>query len=322
MPRLLLSVALLLPLALAGCANPRYGVFATSTNLGIDADVTAGKVVIGYDRTEGFVGPGYPETGTAPSVFGFIESDQNVFNPKVRQLYATGSAAELVTQDKTPDPLKDLKPEESLGPSKIMVFGTTTSIALRIGYGPNALLPDSISFGYKRREASLIPVLPATAATPETAATPAKYVSTLASIDMNTTTSTGLSKATVGVRQFFATGNAARNLAADKIIRGIYRLEAEGALSAGARDAAYDLAARTTVASCIQKGSGKFGDPARMRLEKLLSMSSLSAAQKKAILEDATDPASLSEAINKIVPGSTKQLQQIATEKAAQLCEA
>ena len=66
MPRSLLNVALLLPLALVGCANPKYGVFATSTNLGIDADATAGKVVIGYDRTEGFVGPGYPKTGTAP----------------------------------------------------------------------------------------------------------------------------------------------------------------------------------------------------------------------------------------------------------------
>ena len=41
MPRLLLSLALLPLLAFAGCAGPRYGVFATSTNLGIDADATA-----------------------------------------------------------------------------------------------------------------------------------------------------------------------------------------------------------------------------------------------------------------------------------------
>ncbi len=313
MPRLLLSVALLLPLALAGCANPKYGVFATSTNLGIDADATAGKVVIGYDRTEGFVGPGYPKTGTAPSVFGFIESDQNVFNPKVRQLYATGSAADLVTQEQAPSAPAA---EDSKGTAQMMVFGTTTSIALRVGYGPNAPLPDSISLGYKRHEASLIPV------EPSDGTTAVRYAPTLASIDMNTTTSKGPAETKVGVRQFFATGNAARNLAASGTIRGIFRHEAAEAMAAGAGDAARDRAARTTIASCIQKGAGPFTPAAGERLKKLLSVSSLSAPQKSAILEDSTDGASLSEAINKIVPGSTKQLQKIAADNAAQLCEA
>ena len=254
MPKLLVRLALLLPLALGGCAQLGYGVFATSTNIGIDADATAGKVVLGYDRTEGFIGPAYPQAGTAPSVVGFIDSNQNVFDPKVRQLYATGDAAELVTQRLTPpDPV----PLDSTGSSKTMVFGTTTSIALRVGFGPAAPLPDSISLGYKRREASVIPVLEAAPGVP------ARYAPTLASIDMGTTTSKGLPSTTLGVRQFFATGNAARNLAARQDTRDIFHHEAKKALSAGELEGQSVLDYTEVVANCIRAQPGPLDPPSK-----------------------------------------------------------
>ncbi len=313
MPRSLLNVALLLPLALVGCANPKYGVFATSTNLGIDADATAGKVVIGYDRTEGFVGPGYPKTGTAPSVFGFIESDQNVFNPKVRQLYATGSAADLVTQTEQPK-TPDL--EKSTGKSQMMVFGTTTSIALRIGYGPAAPLPDSISLGYKRREASLIPVEPGDDETE------AKYAPTLASIDMNTTTSKGLPEAKIGVRQFFATGHAARNLAADKVIRDIYRGEAASAVAAGQHDALLEKEARKRFVGCVSRSDEAFTTTETTRLTNILAQAEkdkkISPAQK-ARLEKAKDRVELQDTVAKILSGNAKDLDGI-VQSNPQLC--
>lgn len=82
MRTLILATLLTLPAMLTGCGGTNYGVFATSTTLGIDADAKAGKIALGYDRTEGFIGPSYPENGTAPSVFGFIESDQRCSPPR------------------------------------------------------------------------------------------------------------------------------------------------------------------------------------------------------------------------------------------------
>ena len=262
MPKLLVRLALLLPLALGGCAQLGYGVFATSTNIGIDADATAGKVVIGYDRTEGFIGPAYPQAGTAPPVVGFIDSNQNVFDPKVRQLYATGEAAELVTRRLTPpDPV----PLDSTGSSKTMVFGTTTSIALRVGFGPAAPLPDSISLGYKRREASVIPVLEAAPGVP------ARYAPTLASIDMGTTTSKGLPSTTLGVRQFFATGNAARNLAARQDIRDIFHHEAKKALTAGEEERNKLTSSVDRAVRCVQAREGALVPPAPDRWSRVVS---------------------------------------------------
>jgi len=246
MRRSLGPAALILLLALGGCA-PDRGVFATSTNIGIDADATAAKVVIGYDRTEGFIGPSYPQAGTAPSVVGFIDANQNVFDPKIRQLYATGEAAEIVTRsDKGPKPA----PLDSTGTPRMMVFGTTTSVALRVGFGTAGPLPDSISFGYKRREASIIPVLP------PTDSAPAKYAPTLASIDTGVTTSHGLSSTALGIRQFFATGNAARNLAWRDDIRDAFGAAALTAISAGEKEGKTILASTQSVADCIRAASG------------------------------------------------------------------
>jgi len=92
--------ALTAVILLAGCTD--YATFVTATNIGINADVKTQDLSIGYGRTELFTGPGYPEQGEAPRAVGYINSDLHVFQPHIRQLYATGDAAELVTTPRLP----------------------------------------------------------------------------------------------------------------------------------------------------------------------------------------------------------------------------
>ncbi len=263
MRTLILAAILTLPAVLTGCGGTNYGVFATSTNLGIDADAKTGKIVLGYDRTEGFVGPGYPKSGSAPSVFGFIESDQSVFTPAVKQLYATGSAADLVTAVEDPPPLEPSKTE---GTPKTMAFGTTTSIALRVSFTGGAPVPDSLSFGYKRSEASVIPVH-----TGEDGKEP-RYVPTLAAIKMNSAADQGFAGTGLGVRQFFATGDAARNLAATPAIRNLMQEEAKRTIGPGEREGRAVATTISQTVACIQRQPGPLAtDAARARWKRTVA---------------------------------------------------
>src|SRR6266849_9336492 len=79
-----------------------YATFVTSTDIGISADVKTEDLHLGYVRTELFIGPGYPDKGETPQVVGFLGSNLSAFSPKIKQLYATGDAAGLVTQFEEP----------------------------------------------------------------------------------------------------------------------------------------------------------------------------------------------------------------------------
>lgn len=214
--------------ALAGCTNPDSVLFVTKTSISVlDADTKPPQISIAYDRTEGFIGPRF-ENGAVPPVYGSIESDAAILNPKVRQLYATGDAAELVTGGTPADCYKDLA-----GEARLMFFGTTTNTGLKITFGttgaPGAVaLPDSFSFGFRRKEFSLIPVGETVRqsgpdCTPDTSGVRIKrYPAVLASIDTTgrigdtaNLGQPGQPAGNVGLQtaQFIATGAAARNLA-------------------------------------------------------------------------------------------------------------
>jgi hypothetical protein len=214
--------------ALGGCTNPDSVLFVTKTSISVlDADTKPPQISIGYDRTEGFIGPRF-ENGAVPPVYGSIESDAAILNPKIRQLYATGDAAELVTGGKPTDCYNYLA-----GDARLMFFGTTTNTGLKITFGtagaPGAVaLPDSFSFGFRRKEFSLIPVgetmredgpgcLPAADGSKVK-----RYPALIASIDttgrIGDTTDIGqpgqpASDVGLQTAQFIATGAAARNLA-------------------------------------------------------------------------------------------------------------
>jgi hypothetical protein len=200
--------------ALGACANPDSVLFVTATSIGINVDSKPPTASIAYDRVEGFLGPRY-ENGGLPPVVASIETGGTVFNPKIRQIYATGNAAERAVSDRPP-PVEQRELSGDPNRRKLAFFGTGTTIGLKVGFGPQGV-PDSLTFGYKRFEASLIPL-----GTKEVNGRQVDvYPSVLGSIDTVTQTSslpaTGLTSG-----QFFATGQAAEALASKERIRGAF----------------------------------------------------------------------------------------------------
>lgn len=213
-------------LTLMGCAGTDSVLFVTTTTIGIDADSKPPKVSIGYDRYEGYIGPAY-STGAVPPVVAKIDSNLKIFNPEIRQLYATGDAARLVTQKIQPDQVEpDGKMYSNSG--RVMLFGTGANIGLKVTFAGN--MPESIAFGYKRKEFSYIP-LGSVPDQDDPSKMVDKYGSVLALMDMRVKTTT-FSETGLSVTQFFATGDAAKNLAARKQIRDRFALEADAAIAA------------------------------------------------------------------------------------------
>ena len=221
-----------------GCTDT--ATFVTATNIGIAASVNTEQVNIGYGRTELFQGPNYPDVGDAPPVVGFLGSDLQVFSPKIRQLYATGDAAGLVTMPEEPKPCiattsaastqsPDLcaeQPATLSGERRPLIFGTGTNVGLKLGFTGN--YPSNIKFGFDREELSIIPLHHQAASTEQ----PDKYTSVLAAIDMNLDTPT-LTDTGLQITQFFATGAAAKNLAKHPDIRAYFQKAAVAQIDQG-----------------------------------------------------------------------------------------
>ena len=236
-------------------------LFVTSTGINLGYDTAPPSIDLGYNRTEGYTGPAY-SNGALPPVVGRIQSNLDVFSPVVRQTYATGPAAELLTKPDADSTVKDHQfssvPLVS-NSRRVAYFGTESTVGLRVSFtGPTASsgIPSSVALGYRRKELSWIPVTLAkansgcvgsTVPTPRLAATVATvaaqngvtpesievdcYGSTLANIVINGSVATaGQPNASLLLDQFIATGVAAENLAADTstadskgILRSVFR---------------------------------------------------------------------------------------------------
>ncbi len=222
---------LTLPL-LTGCgADEEAVLFVTKTSLGIDFERTPATANIAYSRTEGYIGP-VLEDGTLPPVAASLNTNAELWTPKVQQLYATGDAAIAVTTapdgaavttandegSETPDCGSDPCP------TKLAFFGTTSTIGIKAGFDP-AGAPDSFLFGYRRKEASLIPLTKNT----QNGVTVTNYPSVLASFDSSGDASAP-EKTHLKVRQFFATGKAALALGNNRNQRQHFQAKAEDAL--------------------------------------------------------------------------------------------
>lgn len=212
-------VIIFITLNLISCASPDRVVFVTSTEIGVGADAKTGNVNIGYDRNEMIVGPAYPDTGASPPVYGRIESNLEVFEPEIKQLYATGNAAHIATGSSTTGTIGTAP--AMTGKRKLMFFGTSTNVGFKMHFTSNA--PDSINLGYKRRELSVIPLQDKDPTTNK----PDKYASVIAGIGM-TTSSTNLSGSGIKLSQFIATGSAAENVAMQS--KNIFTKESSDAL--------------------------------------------------------------------------------------------
>lgn len=211
--------ALLAALALAGCASPTsHATFVTKTSLAlIDADTAPAGISIAYDRVEGYIGPRL-EDGTVLPVTGYIDTDGGILVRKIRQVYATGKAAEHVAAHTAAGAASAAAAPASaasapaLKSREVLFFGTGTNIGLKIGFEAGTVVPNSFNFGFRRKEISVVPVDRGT------------MPSVFASID----NAAAAREAEVGkpavdfaLNQFFATGTAAERLAQDPAIGGI-----------------------------------------------------------------------------------------------------
>lgn len=188
---------------LTGCANSQNVVFLTKTSLGIDVSTEPSSASIGYDRFEGYVGPRF-DNGAVPPVAASFETNGQLFGRAVRQVYATGEAARVVTSAGSPV----ASPSPS-GEHKVMFFSTATTLGLKLGFGSTGST-DNFTFGYKRREASVIPV------------TNGQFPAVLATIQSDVTADTRTGTA-FGVQQYFATGDAAVSVAGLRPVRGMFQ---------------------------------------------------------------------------------------------------
>jgi hypothetical protein len=236
--------------SLAACADPNTVLFVTNTSIGINFDSKPPTANIAYDRTEGFIGPRYANGGTPPAVAS-IETGGSIFDPKVQQTYATGSAAAKATKGPTaPDGPKEMAGESDQ--KKLMFFGTETSVGLKVGFGTTGA-PDSLLFGYRRKEASVIPLAEQKQTDGKTVK--AVYPSVLAAINVNVNaqaaTTTGLTS-----KQFFATGEAAEGLATNETVAAAFRAKAKEATKGTLTDDQI-AAARAEGVSAYSSAAGK-----------------------------------------------------------------
>lgn len=158
----------------AGCANESL-FFATKTSVGIDISASNGspRANIGYDRTEAAIVPAKPD-GSAHSVLGGLDADLSFNQVRIKQIFATGKAADLAAGDiiilaknKQPPAGKALAAPAapSTGPGAAtprlpqpIVFATDASFSLINIQIDNNGLPGSGSTLYRRSEATLIPI--------------------------------------------------------------------------------------------------------------------------------------------------------------------
>lgn len=222
-----LVLTLILGGMLGGCANTNEQVlFLTKTSLGVEVTAQPNSASIGYDRFEGYIGPRF-ENGAVPPVAASFETNGQLLGRKIRQLYATGPAALVVSGVK---PVTD--PDAPLtGAHKVMLFSTGTTVGLKIGFAATGAT-DVFTLGYKRREISIIPI------------TEKQFPSVLATIQTDVKAD-AKANAEFGVGQYFATGRAATAVAGKSHVKQLFdrRLEeiAQGASALAALTCLADL---------------------------------------------------------------------------------
>jgi hypothetical protein len=220
-------------LLLSACADPDRVLFVTDTKIAIDVDRAPPNANIGYSRDETFIGPNFEETsGGLPPVVGQLKSNLAPLNPQVEQIYATGQAATLVTHD-APVPLNMVCQHHNLAsPKRLAFFRTGANIGLKIVFGDQ--YPESVTFGYKRKELSFIPLAKINDpkddkpqnSTTDNESHDAKdiYGSVIAFINLDTEIGTIIDWSTK-ISQFIATGCPAEQLAAtNKSIRDAFEI--------------------------------------------------------------------------------------------------
>lgn len=206
-------------IALCGCGYSKRVAFGTTSSIGLDVDTQPNPTLsVGDDREELIVGPRY-KNGAIPPVVAHIDADGGLFNASVSQIYATGNAARIVSNGSAIGGARPLK-----GDREVMFFGTNTNLGIKASFVGE--IPKSFNFGYKRQELSVIPV--GIGGGPGGTDT---YGSVLAKIGINSQVE-NIANKNFNYESFFATGDAAENLANNPIIKTSFTSLAKNSYSA------------------------------------------------------------------------------------------
>jgi hypothetical protein len=212
----------------SGCSNlgKKNVLFMTKTSMGVDMDTKPPTFDVGFNRKEVIIGP-VMEGGKVHSNMASFNSDVGVVNQGIGQSFATGQAATIMTKYlNTPakpagldgtislDEINDVNELTIPKERERYFFGTDTGFALRVNFAlEEGGLPDSINLGYKRKELAFVPLVPAGADGKKAA------LASLMATDHLDIVEKSRDETELKFNQFFATGNAAKYLAANPGIR-------------------------------------------------------------------------------------------------------
>ncbi|MHC4943793.1 MAG: hypothetical protein ACYTG7_12320 [Planctomycetota bacterium] len=238
-----------------GCAGYDRMLFFTKTNMGLDLDTTPATVDVTISRREGVIAPTFEE-GKTPPVLASFRSDVNGFSRMftgISSSFAVGDAAQTMTElfdapDSKADAqdssleLEKMPVASALNPSPYqikddegfiapLIFGTDSSFGLKLAYSGMGMNFSTLRFGYNRKELAWAPISLST----KDGKPRVKVPSLLATVD-NTNSIGKLSTKKrkdgkgqderlkdegldIEYMQFFATGEAATNLAKKRQIR-------------------------------------------------------------------------------------------------------
>jgi hypothetical protein len=245
-------------LLLSGCVGYNHTLFMTKSNAGLDIDTTPPTAEINISRKEGVVAPAFEDGQTPPVMASFgsnIGAGASIgrFFFGVDQTFAGGDAAVTMAtlySDPTPKPataadeavlktkfdsaLKLSKiPNDNInsgglkrflfglpepGETRPFIFGTDTQFGLKLGWnGIGGPYPDTLKIGFNRKEFAYAPVT----LTRDSSGNPNKphlveMPSFLATVDND---AHGGGDASVNWIQYFATGEAANQLARQDTVR-------------------------------------------------------------------------------------------------------
>jgi hypothetical protein len=233
----------LLTTLLTGCVGYNHTLFMTKSNIGLDFDAKPPTAEITIARREAVVAPSF-EGGKTPPVMASFGTKTGLakfssFFMGVDQTFAGGDAAKSLakhylnpaTIDEASLPnsalLLTTKPDNNLRPGfwakrflalpepgavRPFVFGTDTSLGLKVAWsGVTAEFPDTVRAGFNRKEFAWSPVfMTETNINGTTKGYLVQMPSFLATIDSDIKAETR--DASIGVIQYFATGDAATQL--------------------------------------------------------------------------------------------------------------
>ncbi|MBI5852926.1 MAG: hypothetical protein HZB39_18100 [Planctomycetes bacterium] len=284
--------------SLAACIGYDRMLFTTKSNVGVDLDTSPPTFDVTIARREVVIEPTFQDGKTPPVMASFSSKVGGLsrFFAGVAMTFATGdaavalarftgtqedgtakadgSASDAVTRVDSAEDVGGALPgggkifatsPYTNGHSTPLVFGTDSSLGLKVGWSGMDLYPTTLKFGFNRKELAIAPIFATKTNVDGKDVFRVKVPSLLATLNSDTSIGKANENETNRVRylQYFATGRAATELALKRNVREpVLELMAGGALN--------DLLEKNTdLAARVVKGVEKVGEDQAAVLEEL-----------------------------------------------------